>query len=250
MFSRGIGWWDLLSRRAASRKRTLALDEVDLRVAPGEIFALLGPNGAGKTTLIKVLAGLVVADAGEASIFGHDIRRDFKKAHALMSLVLGEERSFYWRLTGRQNLEFFAALYNLSGRDARTRIARAATVVALPDLDQRYQEYSTGNKFRLALARSFLNDARLLFMDEPTRSLDPSAAGNLRSLVRDLSRREGKTVFFTTHDTREAEEIADRIAILGEGRIKGVGTLSEIRAQASAPSASLAEIFGLLTAAS
>lgn len=250
VFAHGTGFLDVFSRNAAGRKRTLALDGVDLCIAPGEIFALLGPNGAGKTTLIKVLAGLVLADAGEASIFGHDIRRDFKKAHALMSLVLGEERSFYWRLTGRQNLDFFAALYNLSGKNARNRIETAVAFVGLRELDMRYQEYSTGNKSRLALARSFLNDARLLFMDEPTKSLDPSAAANLRSLVRDLSRKEGKTIFFTTHDTREAEEIADRMAVIDRGRIKGLGTLKEIRAQASAPSASLAEIFGLLTGAS
>lgn len=238
---------DLYRGSAAGRSRTVALDGVDLRIAPGEIFALLGPNGAGKTTLIKVLAGLILADTGEARIFGHDVRRDSRKAQALMSLALGEERSFYWRLTGLQNLEFFAALYNLSGKDARRRIERAAAFVGLRDLGKRYQEYSTGNRFRLALARSFLNDARLLFMDEPTKSLDPSAAAHLRSLLRNLSRHEGKAVLFSTHDTREAEEIADRMAILDGGRIKGIGTLNEIRAQASMPSASLAELFGALT---
>ena len=223
---------------------------MNLSIAPGEIFALLGPNGAGKTTLIKVLAGLVVADAGNARIFGVDVRRDFRASRAMISLVLGDERSFYWRLTGRQNLEFYAALYDLSNAAARRRIEVAARMVGLDDLDRRYQEYSTGNKVRLALARSLLHDAGVLFMDEPTRSLDPVAAAALRTLVCGLVRSEGKTVFLTTHDTQEAEAISDRIAILDRGRIKAMGTLADLRRQAGAPGASLFDLFGALTAIS
>ncbi|OIO39391.1 MAG: hypothetical protein AUJ72_00830 [Candidatus Omnitrophica bacterium CG1_02_46_14] len=230
-------------------QETLALDDVSLRVDTREIFALLGPNGAGKTTLIKILAGLVLADGGQAKVFGYDVAKNPKDVHKAISLVLGEERSFYWRLTGLQNLEFFGVLYNLSGQTLRKKIEKAANLLDLHDLDKPYQQYSTGNKFRLALARSFLNDAKLLFMDEPTKSLDPGAASKLRTLMKRLSREEGKTIFFATHDTEEAEEIADRMAVIDQGAIKGLGSLKDLQRQIANPAASLNEIFNLLVSA-
>lgn len=226
------------------RGKIRALDGVDLKVGEGEIFALLGPNGAGKTTLIKILATLLLPTSGEARICGWDAAKKPRQVKKLISLMAGDERSFYWRLTGRQNLNFFAALYNLFGKEARQKIEEAAALFGLEALDRRYQEYSTGTKHRLALARSFLNGAKIIFMDEPTRSLDPNAAFQLRELVKKKVR-DGvlKTVFFTTHQTEEAQGLADRMAILEKGKIKACGSLGELRSQAGLPSASLAEIF-------
>lgn len=225
------------------RSATLALDGVDLEVPAGEVFALLGPNGAGKTTLIKILCSLILPDGGEASVHGLDVVKNPAEVRSLLSLVVGEERSFYWRLTGRQNLEFFAMLYNLPRKTARQRIEEAASILGLEDLEKRYQEYSTGMKQRLALARSLLHDAKLIFMDEPTRSLDPNASAKLREFIRGLKR----TVFFTTHQIQEAQSLADRIAILDKGKIKACGTLKELQCRFGLPDVSLEKIFQKVT---
>lgn len=223
------------------RSATLALDGVDLEVPAGEVFALLGPNGAGKTTLIKILCSLILPDGGEASVYGLDVVKNPAEVRSLLSFVVGEERSFYWRLTGRQNLEFFATLYNLPRKAARQRIEEAASILGLEDLEKRYQEYSTGMKQRLALARSLLHDAKLIFMDEPTRSLDPNASLKLREFIRK------KTVFFTTHQIQEAQSLADRIAILDKGKIKACGTLKELQCRFGLPDVSLEKIFQKIT---
>lgn len=220
-----------------------ALKAVDLSVAEGEVFALLGPNGAGKTSLVKILCSLVLPNGGRARVAGYDVVMKQEHSRRCLSLVLGEERSFYWRLTGRENLEFFGALYGLSQEVTAARIVLAADTLGLNRLDVRYQEYSTGTKQRLALARSFLNDSRVVFMDEPTRSLDPEAAGLLRRAIKDFASRDGRTVFFTTHNTLEAEALADRIGILVGGRLKACGTLEELREAAGLPGASLEDIF-------
>lgn len=204
----GLNDW-ILGRRG---KRIVALDKIDLEIHSGEMAALTGPNGAGKTTLLRILAGLILPDTGTVNVSGE------------VNLVLNEDRTFYPRLTGRQNLEFFAALHNLFGMKARLRIAQARGLFEIEDLDKRFQEYSTGNKQRLALARSFLHDAPILLLDEPTRSLDAAAASHLRSLIREVFNRQSlKTVLFTTHHLEEAEYLADRILYLEQGRLKENG---------------------------
>ena len=202
-----------------SGRQIRALQPLDLEVGQGEIFALLGPNGAGKTTLVKILSTLMLPDSGRAQIFEKDLVKDAKEIRQQIGALLGgEDRSFYWRLTGRQNLEVFGALYNLSKKQTRNKIEELSVLFGITDLDQRFDLCSTGQKHRLIMARSFLNDARLIFMDEPTRSLDPLSRLQLRRLIQKMAA-EGKTFFFTTHDTREAEELAGRLAILDQGKI-------------------------------
>lgn len=185
-----------------------ALIRIDLEIPPGNIFALVGPNGAGKTTLLKILAGLLLPDQGSARIEGP------------VSLTLSEGRSFYMRLTPRQNLEFFAALYGLSGPQARERIRRTAEQMGFtPSLDRPYEQLSTGTRQRVAIARSFLNEAPVLLLDEPTRGLDPLAKRELRGFLKQLSRERGRTLLLATHDLSEAAELADRIGVLHEGRL-------------------------------
>lgn len=205
-----------------------ALDHVCLNVAAGKVFALLGRNGAGKTTLIKVLSGLILPTSG------------FFKIKSPLSVSLGnEDRGFYWRLTGRQNLEFFAALYEIPRDQVRAKIAQLTDMFELEDLDKRYDLYSTGQKHRYCLARNFFHDAETVLMDEPTRSLDPIARRCLKRLIRRWTADLGKTFFFTTHDLQEAAELADEIAVLHEGRI----VYSASKETFAKPGVSLAKIF-------
>lgn len=202
-------------------KKTEALKDVTLNVDRGEIFGILGPNGAGKTTLMKILATLIIPDRGIGSILGYDLIRDSRHIRRMVGLVTMSERSFYWRLTGRQNLNFFAALHNLTGRKKRQRIQSLLELVGLEDkADSEVMKYSSGQKQRLALARALLSDAEILLMDEPTQSLDPLAASAfVRMTVDLLNGKEGKTIIWSTHNLKEAEETCARIAILHKGSL-------------------------------
>ena len=225
-------------------QRTTALSHLNLTVKAGEIFALLGPNGAGKTTLLKILSDLVIADSGNVNIYGRSLRTDSYWIRSQMSLLLGEERSFYWRLTGRQNLEFFAALYHLKSTEISSRIGLAQELFGIENLDQRYQEYSSGTKQRLALARCFLSRSKLILMDEPTKNLDPHHAPRLRLLLKSfLEEKPDHAIILTTHNIHEAVSLAHRIGILDHGILKAGGTLDELRKLAGLPSASLEELF-------
>lgn len=211
-------------------ERVRALRGVDLEVREGEIFGLLGPNGAGKTTLLKILSCLVLPDAGEARVGGEDVRAE-NRVKPRIGLVHSDERSFYWRLSGRENLRFFATLYDVAPARAERRIEELLGKVDMADAgDRRFAEYSSGMKQRLAIARALLHDPPILFMDEPTRSLDPASSLALRAFIdEELRRRDGKTILLATHNLREAEALCDRLAILVKGRIRQVGTVHEVR---------------------
>jgi ABC-2 type transport system ATP-binding protein len=204
------------------RRMVTALDGLDLEVARGRVFCLLGPNGAGKTTLIKVLATLVLPDGGRASVAGHDVARSPAAAKASVGYAVSDERSFYWRLTGRQNLEFFAALYGLRGPALDRRIGELLRIAGLEEAaGLRFNAYSTGMRQMLAFARALLADAAILLVDEPTRSLDPQAADRTREFLRgELAGRQGKTILWATHDLGEAADCADDIAVISCGRIR------------------------------
>jgi len=211
------------------KREVIAFKDVSIKVKEGEIFGILGPNGAGKTTLIKVLCTLILPTSGKAFVDGHDIVKEEKEVKTSIGLVTGEERSFYWRLTGRQNLKFFAHLYNLSPSEAQRRIDEVLEFVGLKEkADDKFYSYSAGMKQRLAIARALLNDPKILFMDEPTKSLDPIAAQNLRDFIEKIVREQGKTVFLSTHNLTEAEQLCDRIAFINK-QIKAYGTVNELR---------------------
>ena len=215
---------------AKTPKRTEALKGVSLAVQPGEICGLLGPNGAGKTTLIKILATLILPDDGMAKIYHHDLCRNPAGARRMIGLVNAGERSFYWRLTGRQNLDFFAVLYNIPGSARKRRVAELLDQMDLNDkADTPYMKYSTGQQQRLAVARALLNDPQILLMDEPTKSLDPVAASQLCKLTKEeLVKKQGKTVLWCTHNLKEAEEVCDRLAIIHRGKIIASGSLNHM----------------------
>jgi len=221
---------ELVTRPFARPERVEALRGVDLHVNRGEIFGLLGPNGAGKTTLVKILSCLVLPDRGRAVVGGSDVRKE-NEVKPKIGLVHSDERSFYWRLSGRENLAFFARLYDVPGRRIAGRIAALLERVDLVDAaDRRFSDYSSGMKQRLAIARALLHDPPILLMDEPTRSLDPESSLALRAFIlEELKGRDGKTILLATHNLREAETLCDRLAILVSGTIRQVGTVSQLR---------------------
>jgi len=220
------GFRDLVRHPWTRRHRT-ALDGVSLSVGRGRAFCLLGPNGAGKTTLIKILATLVLPDGGRALVDGRDVERAPAEVRRAIGYAIPDERSFYWRLTGRQNLEFYGALNGLRGARLRAAIADVLGRTGLESAaDLRFNAYSTGMRQMLAFARALLADAEILFVDEPTRSLDPQAAAGIRAFLRkELVDGRGKTVFWATHDLAEAAGFGHDIAIIDRGRVRAAGTV-------------------------
>ena len=212
-----------------------ALSDVSLEVRAGEIFGLVGRNGQGKTTLIKSTCGLIEPSAGRIRVFGHDTVHALREVKRHVGLVSADERTFYYRLTGRENLVFFARLHGLDEEARSPRIAELAETFELePVLDRPFQEYSTGNKQRLAIARALLPDPPLLLLDEPTRSLDPISAEGLRRALRRWAHPGGggqgdKTVLITTHNLSEIEQLCERVAILSRGRVIECATLDALR---------------------
>jgi ABC-2 type transport system ATP-binding protein len=214
------------------RERTTALAGVDLEVRRGELFGLLGPNAAGKTTLVKVLSTLLLPTGGGARVLGLDVATQGDAVRRQVGVVLGGERALYWRLTGRENLWYFSQLYNMPRAQALPRIEAQLELVGLADrADERVETYSKGMKQRLHIARGLLNDPEVLLLDEPTIGLDPQAARTLRALVRRVVAEQGKTVVLTTHYMYEADEIAERVAILHRGRIVACDTPAALKAR-------------------
>lgn len=217
--------------RLARTTPVTAVSDITLSIPNGELFGLLGPNGAGKTTLVKMLCTLIAPSSGSATIAGYDLRQA-SAIRATVGLVVSDERSFYWRLSARRNLEFFAAMYGLYGRSAQTRVNQVLTDVDLLDVAQRrFGNFSSGMRQRLAIARALLHQPQILFLDEPSRSLDPTATANLHDLIRRLMAQRQMTVFLITHDLAEAEALCDRVALMHQGRVQVIGQPGELRRQ-------------------
>ena len=210
-----------------------AVRDVSFEVREGEIFGLIGPNGAGKTTLTKIIATLIQPSAGQVTVKGYDSVRDDQEVRRNVGLASAEERSFYWRLTAKENLLFFARLHGLSSSHARKRIAELLQMLQIDDSTRkRFAELSTGNKQRLSVARAMLAHPPVLLLDEPTRSLDPLAAARMRGIIKSLTQdpQNRVTVFLTSHNLAEVEELCDRVAIISGGQIKALDTPKSLRA--------------------
>jgi ABC-2 type transport system ATP-binding protein len=208
-----------------------ALKGINIKIREGEIFGILGPNGAGKTTLIKILCTLVLYDEGEVYVNGHDPKREASEVLKNLQAVLPESRGFNWRLTGKQNLEFYALLYGLSDAEAKERVDYLLDFTGLTTrADDGIQRYSTGMQRRLLLCRALLRDTPIIVFDEPTSGLDPSSADEFRKMIIDrLAREEGKTVLLSTHNLQEAQELCDRLAILEHGKVIASDTPDNVR---------------------
>ncbi|MCG8469489.1 MAG: ABC transporter ATP-binding protein [Gemmatimonadetes bacterium] len=209
------------------------LDAVRFEVRPDECFGLLGPNGAGKTTLFKILSTLVLPDEGSADVAGHDVVSQAGAVRRALTPVIADERSLNWRLSGEQNLALYASLYGLAADAAAAEVRRLLAAVGLSETGSKMVgTYSSGMKQRLLIARALLSRPKVLLLDEPTRSLDPISARDFRRFLREeIIARQGCAVLLATHNSEEAFELCDRLAVLHRGRLVAQGTATELARQ-------------------
>src|SRR5437588_365636 len=232
------------------RRRAIEVEAVrgiSFEVAEGELFGLLGPNGAGKTTTIKMLITLLLPTAGEARVLGHDVVREAREVRKRIGYVFGGERGLYERLSGLDNLRYFAELYAVPPRAQRARIGEVLELVGLTGREkERVEGYSRGMRQRLHIARGLLHDPPVVFLDEPTIGVDPVGARDLRATIASLAN-AGKTVLLTTHYMFEADALCDRIAVIARGKIVAEGTPRDLKALVAEGSVVEIETFGVST---
>ena len=218
------------SRNVVGRRRDfVALQGLNLEIPKGAIFGLLGPNGAGKTTTVRILSTLLTPTSGTARVLGYDVETQARQVRRNTGFILGGERGLYGRITGEQNMRFFAALNHINPGEARRRTEQLLDRVGLTEHARTpVENYSRGMKQRLHIARGLLTDPPVLFMDEPTIGIDPIGAQELRNYVPELAG-EGKTILLTTHYMAEADMLCDTIAIIDRGELAAVGAPGEIK---------------------
>jgi len=228
-----------------SVKEVVAVEDVAFQVARGELFGLLGPNGAGKTTTVKMLTTLLIPSGGRAMVMGHDVVKEARAVQKRIGFIFGGERGLYWRLSGIDNLRYFASLYHVDPDVARKRIPFLLDLVGLHDRgNEKVGGYSRGMKQRLHVARTLLHDPEVLFLDEPTIGLDPVGARDFRLVIRNLQS-ENKTILLTTHYMFEADALCQRVAVINQGRIIALDTPEALKRYVSDLSVIEVELFGV-----
>jgi ABC-2 type transport system ATP-binding protein len=222
-----------------------AVRGISFDVEAGQLFGLLGPNGAGKTTTIKMLITLLIPTSGRASVLGHDVVAHPREVRRRVGYVFGGDRGLYERLSGLDNLRYFAELYGVPAREQRTRIGELLELVGLAGRErERVEGYSRGMRQRLHIARGLLHRPAVLFLDEPSIGIDPVGARELRATVKALVER-GTTVLLTTHYMFEADELCDRIAVISGGRIVAEGSPADLKQAVSIGAVVEVELFGV-----
>jgi ABC-2 type transport system ATP-binding protein len=203
-----------------------AVDGINFAIEPGEIFGFLGPNGAGKTTTIKMLTGQLRPTSGKAQVLGCDVVEDRQHLKPQIGVVF-DSQNLYERMSARDNLRFYARLYRVN----KARVEEVLTQVGMTDrAREKMNTYSNGMKQRILIARALLHEPEVLFLDEPTRGLDPNVARDIRSIVTELAD-QGMTVFLTTHYMEEADQLSDRVAILDQGRIVALDSPERLKVE-------------------
>jgi len=226
-------------------KEIEAVRGVSFGIEKGELFGLLGPNGAGKTTTIKMLITLLIPTSGTGRVLGYDVVKDAREVRKRIGYVFGGERGVYERLSGYDNLRYFAELYGVPGRLQKQRIEELLDLVGLKGREQeRAEGYSRGMKQRLHVARGLLHDPDVLFLDEPTLGLDPVGARELRATIASLTD-AGKTILLTTHYMFEADALCDRIAVIARGKILAEGTPRDLKRGVAQGSIVEVEVYGV-----
>ncbi len=226
-------------------KEVVAVEDVSFEVSNGELFGLLGPNGAGKTTTVKMLTTLLLPTAGSVRVLGSDVVAHPNEIRSRIGFIFGGERGLYWRLSGTDNLRYFASLYHVDPNVSAQRIPYLLEMVGLSTRsNEKVEGYSRGMKQRLHIARTLLHDPEVLFLDEPTIGLDPVGARELRQVVRNLQS-ESKTILLTTHYMFEANSLCDRIAVINHGRIVALDTPEGLKRNVSDLSVIEIEVYGV-----
>jgi ABC-2 type transport system ATP-binding protein len=227
-----------------SIKEVVAVDDISFDVRQGELFGLLGPNGAGKTTTVKMLATLLIPSGGSARVDGFDVVKQANEVRKRIGFIFGGERGLYWRLSGEDNLRYFASLYGVEPEVSKKRIPYLLEMVGLKGRgNERVGGYSRGMKQRLHVARTLLHDPDILFLDEPTIGLDPVGARDFRNVILDLQAHK-KTILLTTHYMFEADALSDRIAIINKGSVIALDTPDGLKKHVSDLSVVEVETFG------
>ena len=230
-----------------SIKEVVAVEDVSFAVEPGELFGLLGPNGAGKTTTVKMLTTLLIPTHGAACVMGHDVVKGAHEVQKRIGFIFGGERGLYWRLSGIDNLRYFASLYHVEPDVAKKRIPELLDLVGLHDRgNERVEGYSRGMKQRLHVARTLLHDPEVLFLDEPTIGLDPVGARDFRQVIRNLQLQK-KTILLTTHYMFEADALCQRVGVINHGRIIALDTPANLKRHVSDLAVIEIETFGVPT---
>jgi ABC-2 type transport system ATP-binding protein len=223
----------------------VAVDDVSFEIQEGELFGLLGPNGAGKTTTTKMLTTLLIPSEGSASVKGFDVVDQAEDVRRIIGFIFGGERGLYWRLSGIDNLRYFASLYGIDTAVSKKRIAYLLDLVGLNGRgDENVGGYSRGMKQRLHVARTLLHDPDILFLDEPTLGLDPVGAREFRQVILNLQSQK-KTILLTTHYMFEADALCDRIGVINHGRIIALDTPGGLKSHVKDLNVIEMETFGL-----
>jgi ABC-2 type transport system ATP-binding protein len=214
----------------AAGQTVCALKDVSFCVDSGQILGVVGPNGAGKTTLLRILANLLEADGGRIKLCGHELNGE-PYLRTNIGYVSSDERSFFWRLTGRQNLEFFAGLYGINMPKARKRITKLITLFNLEEKsNQLFRDYSTGTRKKFALARALIHQPGVLLLDEVTNSLDVDSAQRAKFLVREYIRGgNDRAAIWSTHRFEEIEQICDKVLVIDKGRVTFFGNAADFK---------------------
>lgn len=216
------------------KKKLRAIDNISFDIQQGEVFGLLGPNGAGKSSTIKILTTLLSPTQGEVKILGMDLLKEEKSIRSKINFVFGGERNLYWRLTARENLDYFCRLYKIHNEVERNKkIEYLLNLVGLSNkANERVENFSKGMKQRLQIARGLINDPEILFLDEPTIGLDPIGAKDLHQIIKSLSQ-QGKTILLTTHYMYEADSLCNKIGIINNGKIIKIDTPENLKKEIS-----------------
>ncbi|PFJ42571.1 ABC transporter [Bacillus thuringiensis] len=215
------------------RNKTLqgepALNNISITINSGDAFGILGPNGAGKTTLIKILSTLLYPSRGSVFIDGNEVQKNTKKIRKQIGIVLGGERGLYWKLSGRENLYFFAELYDMEPKEYKVRVEELLKQFNLSaHADKLVETYSRGMKQRLHIARGMLTNPKILFFDEPTNGIDIDGTQEIKNMIKELSKLN-KTIIYTSHLLTEAEELCNKIAFLKNGNLIALDTPNDLK---------------------
>ena len=210
-----------------------ALHGIDLKIEMGDRVAFLGTNGAGKTTFLKIIGGLLYPTSGKLTVNSYDTIKENLKARKNVGFVLNEERSFYWRLSGKQNLEFFGSLDNLHGEKLESKVQELINLVGLKDAQNKlFAGYSSGMKQRLAIARGLLSDPDILILDEPTRTLDPISVEDISDIISErIHSKKGRTLLIATHSLKEAQALCNKACIMKKGKVLSYSSIDTLLAE-------------------